>query len=382
MKLYTDIFLYNIDYNKIDDFSDILIIFKQRLIEEAGSIISKRDYSLTFLVETIVEISRRCFFEVPLGRRGHVKVIESPKKLFPDLIDTHNRIVAFVDILGFSDMIRKYDSSANVQLLIDLKESLDSAVEFMQKNYQYSENQIESKLFSDCLCLSTPYFDNDTDFPYQFGIIMLGLKMYQYLLLNKGYLVRGGVAIGSYYSDGNMIFSGALVKAVEYEKNGSTVSTHDRQEKPPRILVCPEIINKLHEAKIHATLNPFFSDGLIKDEQGEIFINPIFYFKTNQEVFDNVLNTFLSSDDGIITSLGRILANSIEQMRTILTPEIELLTHNGIISKLQEKIEEFDGKSPVAKYIWMKEVVEWVARITTSEKYSYYKVRFKEILNN
>ena len=377
LKRYVEIMFYQIDYTDFGEFSSLLMKLKQGLVSQFQKIVNQESYSLVFLEDVIIEISKLCFLEITKYSTS-IKVIENPKKLFPDMVDTHQRIVAFVDILGFSNLIKNFDLNSDVQLLIDMKESLDLAIEKMHSTFQHSE--VESKLFSDCLCLSVPFFDNDHDLPRQFSAIMLGLKTYQSLLLVKGYLIRGGVTIGSYYSDQNMIFSGALVRAVDYEKNGTTSLSIKDELKPPRILVCPQIIEKLHNTRIQHEFHRYYIDGLIQDSNQEVFINPLFNLTTSATVYDEALQTFEHSEDEYIKALSPVMSSAVEFIKSFMSPQAEMHMINTILDKMDEKINVYSKEPFVRKYEWMKGLVKWIGSARKSDVYSLYNIEFKEII--
>lgn len=370
---FAKICLYKVNYTEFDEFAESMNHLKNGLIKSINDIVQKEEYSLDFLEDVIISISDKCFFEIKKGSES-IRVTESPKKLFPHLLDVHQRIVGFVDVLGFSNMIREFDKNGNHNVLKDLKYSYDKAIEEVQRIFGHNQDEIESKMFSDCVCISVPFFDNQTDFTYQFTTVMLGLKFYQNILLQKGYLVRGGVAIGSYYSDDNIIFSGGLVKAVEFEKNGST-STSKKSEKPPRILVSPEILKKLEDSRIHELYHEYFYDSLIIDGDNEVFINPIVNLNTAQKVLTKTLGSFT---DGFI----RDALSSISS----LLPQVGENTHEhiltDIINILDEKIELYEGQPHQKKYLWMSNFTKWINNSKSSNSFNYYKVNFSEVYSS
>jgi hypothetical protein len=371
---------YKIDYSEFNEFERIFVHFIDELYKQSLNIINKEPYSIEFLKNTLIDISAICFFkitEIPYD----IKVADSPKKLFPDLIDTHHRIVAFIDVLGFSNMIRHFDKNDDVRLLIDLKDSLDTAILQLNTYFKASSEDVEFKLFSDCLCLSIPYFDNDTDFAYQFASIMLGVKTYQFLMLQKGYLVRGGIAIGSYYSDNNMIFSGALVEAVEYEKSGSTHQEVSKT-KPPRILVSPVILEKLPQTRIHRAIHNYFYDGLVIDEDGEIFVNPLFDLGINEKVFSQAFEEIDFADTELSEVFSPLVNISKQLISSFSTPNQNELLLETVASKIDEKITQYQGQSFVQKYLWVKELIQWIKENKQTNRFKVYKPEFKEIVDS
>ena len=134
------------------------------------------------------------------------------------MIKTETYFVAYIDILGFSEFIRKYDSGLLPNVLTDLKYALDNAIGFLKNNREQSTNWKENlkvHLFSDCLCAALPINLNYNDTFHNFVFFSLYISSYMNILLEKGFFARGGISIGSFYSDDIMIFSGALVDSVD-----------------------------------------------------------------------------------------------------------------------------------------------------------------------
>ena len=82
---------------------------------------------------------------------------------------TETYYVAFIDILGFSELIRKYDKGLLPNVLNDLKSALDNATDFLKTDYVKEEDAFHWKkylkvhLFSDCLCAALPININFND---------------------------------------------------------------------------------------------------------------------------------------------------------------------------------------------------------------------------
>jgi len=128
-------------------------------------------------------------------------------------MNIETKIVAFVDILGFADLIKQYDGEGNRKILIELKEAVDSATKLIKPISSESDSLLfhwkectEIKLFSDCLCLSAPLNYKGYDLIEQLEFFYKYLIGYQQILMSKNYFSRGGITIGSYYSDDKIIF--------------------------------------------------------------------------------------------------------------------------------------------------------------------------------
>jgi hypothetical protein len=148
------------------------------------------------------------------------------------------RTVAFIDILGFSDLVAR--SLDDAEFLNKLHYALQivknqgrvwMAQAFKDSNNSSEQNKtaidamdFRSHTFSDCIVLS------------QQGsfIVPLFLSVSQLMmaLMDLGVLVRGGISIGPLYHDNNIVFGPALIEAYRLES---------RVAKSPRILVSGKV---------------------------------------------------------------------------------------------------------------------------------------------
>ncbi|MEO8172028.1 MAG: hypothetical protein ABI581_03055, partial [Sediminibacterium sp.] len=379
LKRLVSIFPYKIDFHELKEFAPVIADLHDNLFKESSNIIGGRVYDLAILADAMTEISALCSFE--LKPDGSIKVADDPKTLFPDLVDTHDRIVGFVDILGFSQMIRHFDQEKDIKSLTDLKEVVEEAIDEMQKQFKYGNHQLDFRLFSDCLCISLPFFDNDYDFTHAFGAIMLGLKTYQAKLLLKGYLVRGGIAVGPYYSDYNMIFSGALVDAYEFEKYCNTRKDKKSEYRPPRILISPAIISKLENTRISYAIYPFFENSILKDKDGEYFLNPVFSTTASKNVYESVLGRFEESDDPMLSALNDMNRSLISTLMPLLTPETEIIMLSALTTIMDEAVIGLTDKKDIEKYDWTKELLKEMGGQFVSGRFTVHKVNFKEVVH-
>ncbi|HEJ9150596.1 hypothetical protein NMF47_09660 [Serratia nevei] len=134
--------------------------------------------------------------------------------------------VAFIDILGFSSMV-SHDcerASSEKKFLTKL-----NAIHNETKSLSDTIPGIDVKQFSDSIVLSTPY-SKDTVLFQEFVEVVC---KYQYHLLMKGILCRGGISYGKHFSNKDFIFSNGLIDAYRIE---STIARN------PRIIVSNELI--------------------------------------------------------------------------------------------------------------------------------------------
>jgi len=191
-------------------------------------------------------------------------------------------IVSFTDILGFSNAIKSYESGERPTLFNDIKDAISDSKELFKKtsiNHEPNfKTEIDIRLFSDCM--ATAKHIDTTNFFFADNVIFhsLFLGAYQNNLMKLGFSVRGGLTIGKYATDENLIFSGALLEAVELEKKA----------KHPRILVSNSILDLL---KSDRKANPAILKELIAvDQDGIAFINNFNIGKVTILLFQEIAN--------------------------------------------------------------------------------------------
>jgi len=120
------------------------------------------------------------------------------------------RVVAFLDILGFSKLTK--DSEHNQQMFDIIFDAITSVRLMAHELRQGGLNRPEIALFSDNIAISYKADGGCSEFNLLADAILI-----QTYLLYKGVLVRGGITKGLLYQSSNLIFGPALVKAYEIE---------------------------------------------------------------------------------------------------------------------------------------------------------------------
>jgi hypothetical protein len=266
------------------------------------------------------------------------------------MISTKENIVAFVDILGFSDFIKAYDLGNNPNLLLDLKQAVDSASEFLKMNINQQEKDLfnwkqhlKVKLFSDCLCASIPTNINHSAQKLDIITFLFYISTFQNLLIEKGFFTRGGISIGSFYSDENMIFSGALVESVELEKKAIY----------PRVLVSQSLINLITGFPDKSSST--FKEILTFDEAGNVFVNNLNVDKAMSVLTAESLERIFLDNPSSFKKLQDKIVN-VEEFQKNESIEFQQIAKTKILNNLklyQQQSHIFE------KYLWLKEIYDW-----------------------
>ncbi|MGN6710117.1 hypothetical protein [Anaerocolumna jejuensis] len=126
------------------------------------------------------------------------------------------RIVAFVDILGFKNMVK--DSLKSLESANSLHEALKRIFELKNHNENPTEMTslrefgVEISTFSDSIVISYPI-----DYEGGLFFVLMELIHLQLDLACYGILIRGGLSIGLLYHDGNIVYGPAMNEAYYLE---------------------------------------------------------------------------------------------------------------------------------------------------------------------
>ncbi|MFT6334293.1 MAG: hypothetical protein ACJATI_001030 [Halioglobus sp.] len=346
---------------------------------------------------SILSILNKCDFDFYDAHPGTgFKVKSGPKKLFPDLADTRQSIVCFLDILGFADLIEKYDHDDSSIILKNISAALDLAVstafDIQSKvgDEDFKEH-FEYRMFSDCIVLSIPYIDFGADFKHNFYSLANAAISFQQSMMFYGFFVRGNISVGSYYSTPNMLFSGGLVKA--YKNEGPT--------KYPIVSLSDEVLELLSK--------PSEYDGYLMDMRKlivkhsfeskghKVFINPIYtLLEQNQIISDldiNINEAFkelgAKSDRNFFSGLLENLSQQYGGKSTNESVNDAILTMKG---KVQGNINNFNYKiddeqdldikagfgKVLQKYEFLILLFDWLEGNKEDNRFEYLSLASKE----
>ncbi|MBC8146525.1 MAG: hypothetical protein H8E98_00900 [Bacteroidetes bacterium] len=172
------------------------------------------------------------------------------------------RYVAFVDILGFTDLVGKSADSNSTISLADIVTALkftppagqDKIVLGRIGDISKSNHQMSS--FSDNIFISTDSTEN--------GLmhIINHLEQISFKLLKLGFLCRGGLTKGLCYHHENIVFGPAVIEAHDIEKKVS---------KYPRVVLSDTVIQDGQNA--NAPINEIFNTFVRKDFDSKYFVH-------------------------------------------------------------------------------------------------------------
>lgn len=204
------------------------------------------------------------------------------------------RIVAFIDILGFREQIKKTITDSDqfikvknaLNFIAELKESSDA-------NSFWGNKEIT--VFSDSIIISYPF--NDSSDIY---LLLLEVADIQLTMIEKGILLRGGITCGKLCHHDNLVYGPAMIEAYDLE---TSVAIY------PRVVFDNKIFNMIQANQFHSVQEQIdhIRTLLHKDRDGQFYVD---FLRQYNEVDD--INQYL---DAMITLKNFIeveLSNSLK----------------------------------------------------------------------
>jgi len=257
-------------------------------------------------------------------------------------------IVAFLDILGFKELVQNSVHSkdpTDTEIIIG---NIQSALKDALKNIETGENKdlnlIKYKVFSDCTCLSTPTFHGKDNEASNLCTFITMIKGYTFNLIRKNIYLRGGISAGYHYEDNYMIFSDGLIKAHHLEKKEALY---------PRTILDEDLVQRFKRLWVDQKdiiLDFNVQTRLITDEKGITFINPF--------------NLMQSMDKQTLKDINA--QHSKKKLK-----KIDNKFNRERLEDIEGKIIKYkDNKCVLPKYEWLKEFINWNIK-PKSSKYKF-----------
>jgi len=141
------------------------------------------------------------------------------------------RVLAFVDILGFKNTVKKWLQDRTVADKVE--RAWKSAAAWVGGKRALNTTRLEDwrlRVFSDCACISQP--------SGELGVLNLleGAAFFQREMICAGFVIRGGISLGLHYETKYSLLSEALLDAHELES---------RHANTPRIVVSSRLIHEI-----------------------------------------------------------------------------------------------------------------------------------------
>ena len=137
----------------------------------------------------------------------------------PELL---NSVFAFVDILGYKELIGETQRPTEQQnLLIRLHNALSSSRRWLNGGdlpetlrYFSEKDRFVLRAFTDNIAIGWPILSDGEN---ELGTAFEDLAFFQLEMVNAGFFVRGAISVGSLYLDEFVVFGNALMEAYKGE---------------------------------------------------------------------------------------------------------------------------------------------------------------------
>lgn len=155
-----------------------------------------------------------------------------------------DRVVAFIDILGFRALVGRIDEDPVLRkklhrALAEIRLFKDASL-----RNETAQRDLEMSVFSDSVAISGA--------PAHFGTVVSTALGLQSRLLGLGVLLRGGISVGPTFHAEDMLYGAGMLRAYDLESKAAVY---------PRIVIDPVLITE-SEASLCAMLLSQDADGL------------------------------------------------------------------------------------------------------------------------
>jgi hypothetical protein len=169
----------------------------------------------------------------------------------------HERYCAFVDILGFGELINDLSrGNKTYQEICGILDQIHSPARFPGSD---QEADLKAQSISDAICISTKCTDIGL---YQMFSVLQNLSIQ---LLQLGFFVRGAVVKGNLYHDDQMVFGPAQIQAYFLERD---------VVRYPRIMITTPVVLDATRYKINGQVG-VLNQWVSSSTDGPRFLNTI-----------------------------------------------------------------------------------------------------------
>ena len=180
-------------------------------------------------------------------------------------------IVAFIDVLGFSEISTSCRTMEDSQRVLDkIAAAIDDSRDFVRQRIPDGESALgrrwATKFFSDNLAFGYPFDDESGDRASSAWFIIRCAQRYQLKMTMNGFFVRGALTDGPVCLTDEIIFGSALIECYQLESKASIV---------PRIVLAEplvELVMKSYRASADP-LEPAIEQAICRDVDGWWFVN-------------------------------------------------------------------------------------------------------------
>lgn len=284
--------------------------------------------------------------------------------------DVSAGITAFIDILGFSNKVSSANTFDDIAILHKGIATIQEYFEFSNVSEMTAEvHELAGKrvlAFLDCVVINIPLESDSTEYSGSFDPMMmelLGMAISQSLCVHSSLFIRGGIDIGWWYNNGDILISSGLVNSAKREESANV----------PVIALCEDLYNYFlnHEDRntYHESIDPirsmfrYYSD----DQADYYYLDYIDVTLRNIDWCprgDEKEEYFSASEEGKDKMRARGHKEMIERW---------LKGHAEIIESAAKEVKK--SKKIHSKYEWLAQYHNDVAKGYTEEKSCFCNVK-------
>jgi len=183
-----------------------------------------------------------------------------------------NSVLAYMDILGYSDMIRESEELGTQQEVLSRlyttlskeRERLEEKTDSQQQLREFiKKDNYALKAFTDNIVMGWPIRD-DGEFEFWSAFSKLGI--FQLHMVTSGFFIRGAISVGTAYIDEIAVFGKALTEA---HKGESSLA------RDPRIILTTSAMKVAREHLTHYSepRHAPHTRDILQDSDGQWFLN-------------------------------------------------------------------------------------------------------------
>lgn len=220
-------------------------------------------------IDKIYKIAK--YFNVSVDFLLGAKIYDQEKEMSNNALKTSEYFVAYVDILGASELMKKND----VVFLKNLKTIFEDVLYNIKtfKDFKDINVDIKARIFSDNIIFAVKKTSCDKDdFTNLYFLTVCVADFQKRCLLEHSILLRGGLSVGQLCITDNFVFGSALVRAYFLESNIAIY---------PRIIIDDDLLSECRWINLYDDLKYIDFDGCyfvnyltkLTDEEKDILSN-------------------------------------------------------------------------------------------------------------
>ncbi len=184
------------------------------------------------------------------------------------------QIVCFIDILGFSELIKKAQEDDNfaIETIKNLSSNIqEKVIKNIDPKIEWNDDEgsdLQYRIFSDCICISYDISKFDADIKSKMIYFFLQTILYiQSDLVKEDIFIRGAISIDKHFQNEDIIFSAALVNAYNSESKNAIY---------PRIVLEESVIQYIKHYEDEQSIT-YFNTFIKRDPDNIIFMDYLSY---------------------------------------------------------------------------------------------------------